>query len=118
MEAEGQHGMRDKIYRASRSHMHGKLCFEYSRIGRERRQCTPPNRGMIVAGVVDAVTREEIEEAPPIFGLQLGAVATPVANVHLQRVEQTHPLRIYVFLILRRRNPNCFLKCQLRDPLP
>jgi hypothetical protein len=41
------------------------------------------NVGMVMAGIVDAVTGEEIDDLPPIIGLQVGTGATSVTRIHL-----------------------------------
>ena len=50
---------------------------------------------VVVAGVVNTIAGEKIENAPAIGREKFGSVAMCVLNVHLQNVEQSHPLRIY-----------------------
>jgi len=40
--------------------------------------------GMVVAGVVDAVAGEEVEDDASVFGVQLGAEAVKVPDVHAE----------------------------------
>jgi hypothetical protein len=48
-----------------------------------------------MAGIVDAVAREEIQNAPAVTGTKLCSAALFIADVHLQYVEQSDPLWIY-----------------------
>ena len=50
---------------------------------------------VIVSGVVNAISRKAIEEAP-ITREKLYALTSLVGDVHLQQFQQFHPLRIYV----------------------
>jgi hypothetical protein len=51
---------------------------------------------VIVAGIVNAVTGEKIENAAPVRSEKLRSGAALVGNVHLEKIEQFYPLRIYV----------------------
>jgi hypothetical protein len=51
---------------------------------------------MIVTGVVNAVAREEIEDAGAVGGKELRAHAAVVLGIHLQKIEQPDPMRIDV----------------------
>ena len=42
---------------------------------------------MIVAGVVDAIAGEEIEDSPSVASPQLYAATTFILNVHLQQIQ-------------------------------
>ena len=57
------------------------------------------HRGMVMACVVNAIAREKVEDASAIVGKELASETSPVANVHLQQVQQSHPLRIDVFRV-------------------
>src|ERR1700676_2310316 len=50
--------------------------------------------GMIVAGVVDTVAGEKVEDPAAILGEKFRPGTGSIRNVHLQEVEQRHPLRI------------------------
>ena len=50
--------------------------------------------GMVVAGVVDAVAGEEVEDDASVFGVELGADAAAVFDVHAEEVEEAGPLGI------------------------
>ena len=71
------------------------------------------NGRVVVAGIMDTISGEKIEEAPAILGMQFNPGAAPVAHVHLKRVEKPDPLRIYVFSILQPGGPNFFLDLQI-----
>jgi hypothetical protein len=47
---------------------------------------------MIVAHIVNTVSREEVEDAPSVRSEQFRANAALIADIHLQQVEQTNPL--------------------------
>ena len=51
--------------------------------------------GMIVAGVVNTVSRQEIKVAGSIVGKHLSALTALVAHVHGEQIEQTDPLRAH-----------------------
>jgi hypothetical protein len=51
---------------------------------------------MIVSCVVNAIAGKEIEKAAPVIGEQLYALTALIPDVHLQQVQQSHPLWIYV----------------------
>jgi hypothetical protein len=66
--------------------------------------------GMVVAYIVNAISGEEIEDAPPVISEQFGTRAALVSDIHFQQVEQPDPLRIYVFGVestYRRTNAAC-----------
>jgi len=50
--------------------------------------------GMVVAGVVDAVAGEEVEDDAFVFGVEFGAEAAAVSNVHAEEAEEACPLGI------------------------
>ena len=50
--------------------------------------------GMVVAGVVDAVAGEEVEDDASVFGVELGAEAAAVLDVHAEEAEEAGPLGI------------------------
>ncbi len=50
--------------------------------------------GVIVPGVVDAVAGEKVEDDATVVGVELGAGAAAIVNIHTQKTEQTNPLRI------------------------
>ena len=58
--------------------------------------------GVVVSDVVDAVSREEIEDAPAIRREKFRSEASFIRNVHFQDVQQRDPLRVYVTGIRRR----------------
>jgi hypothetical protein len=49
---------------------------------------------MVVAGVVDAVAREEVEDDASVFGMQFGTVTGAVFDVHPEKAEESNPFRI------------------------
>jgi hypothetical protein len=49
---------------------------------------------MIVAGVVDAVAGEEVEDDASVFGVEFGSDAAAVPDVHAEETEETYPLGI------------------------
>jgi hypothetical protein len=57
------------------------------------------NRRVVMAGVVDAIPGQKIENAAPLACVKLRAGAALVANIHLQDFEQLNPLRIYMIRI-------------------
>src|SRR5579884_2396097 len=54
---------------------------------------------VVVTQIVDAITREEIENDPAVARLEFCAAAPCVSDVHLQHVEQPAPLRIDITVI-------------------
>ncbi len=50
--------------------------------------------GMVVAGVVDAVAGEEVEDDASVFGVELGAEAAAVLDVHAEEAEEAGPFGI------------------------
>jgi hypothetical protein len=50
--------------------------------------------GMIVAGVVDAVAGEEVEDDAAVVGVQLGADTATIAEVHAEEAKEADPLGI------------------------
>jgi hypothetical protein len=66
--------------------------------------------GMIVADVVNAVAGNKIQDAPAVGGVELGANAAHVINVHSQHIKQPYPLRIHVSFVkhLWVRGALCF----------
>ncbi len=71
------------------------------------------NCRVVVAGIVDAVPGEKIEEAPAVFRMQLNSLAATVADVHLEGVKKPHPLRIYMLLIFEGGSPSWLRERQL-----
>ena len=59
--------------------------------------------GMVVAGVVDAVAGEEVQDDVALHGVELGARAEPVFGLHLEQIEKTDPLRVDVIDISLNR---------------
>src|SRR5262252_6053544 len=55
----------------------------------------PHHVGMIVANVVNAVSRKEVHDSASICREKLGSHTAFVTDIHLQQVEKPHPLRIY-----------------------
>src|ERR1700687_142823 len=51
---------------------------------------------MVVAYVVNAVARQKIKDASSICSEQFGSQATLIPHVHLQQIEQPHPLRVHM----------------------
>ena len=51
---------------------------------------------VIVAGVMHAVSGEEVEEDATVFGEQLCPGAAAVTHIHAQQIKQPHPLRVDV----------------------
>jgi hypothetical protein len=49
---------------------------------------------MIVAGVVDAVAGEKVEDDASVFGVQFGAEAATVLDVHAEEAEEARPLGV------------------------
>ncbi len=56
----------------------------------------------IVTGVVNTIARVEIKNGSPISGLELGAAAAHVIDVHSQDFEHSHPLRVDIMLVKTR----------------
>src|SRR6516225_9298193 len=54
---------------------------------------------VVVASVVDTITREKIENAPAVASKQLRADTTLILHVHIQNIQQMHPLRVDIFPI-------------------
>ena len=54
------------------------------------------DRRVVVAGVVDAITRKKVEDTAAVGGEELHTGAAVVVHVHLQQVQQPHPLRVDV----------------------
>ena len=54
------------------------------------------NARMVMAGVVDAIAGQKVQNAAPIRGEQRRTGAAVVRRVHAQNVEEANPLRIYV----------------------
>jgi hypothetical protein len=48
-----------------------------------------------VSGVVDAVAREKIEDDAAVCGVEFGAEAAAVFDVHAEEAEEAGPLGIY-----------------------
>src|SRR5260370_20663290 len=65
-------------------------------------QCAHYNR-MVMADVVNAVSREEVENPPAVIGKEFQSHAALVADVHLQQVEKPHPFRVHPSGIALRR---------------
>jgi len=51
--------------------------------------------GMVVAGIVNAEAREEVDDAAAIGSGELSSGAAAVGDVHLEQVEELGPLRVY-----------------------
>lgn len=49
---------------------------------------------VVVASVVDAVAGEEVEDGAAVFGVELGAEAAAVLDVHAEEFEEARPLGI------------------------
>jgi hypothetical protein len=66
--------------------------------------------GMIMADIVDAIAGNEIQNPPPVGRMEFGADAARILDVHLQYIEQPHPLRVHVFFVERFaiRDALCF----------
>ena len=71
--------------------------------------------GVIMAGVMDAVSGKKIENVAPISGEKLRSGTTLVSNIHLQDLEQLHPLRIYVIHIERVESGQGGCMCQVES---
>src|SRR6185312_13767922 len=52
---------------------------------------------MIVSDVVYAVTGEKIQDTTALRSEEFASKTTFVANIHLKQVQQSDPLRIYIF---------------------
>ena len=50
--------------------------------------------GMVMAGVVDTVAGEEVEDDASVFGVELGADTATVLDVHAEEVQEAGPLGI------------------------
>ena len=70
----------------------GAVPFELVMKGRD-------DRRVIVTGVVDTVAGQEIENRAAIRGAKFHSLATLIADVHLQNVEQPRPLRVHVLCV-------------------
>jgi hypothetical protein len=62
---------------------------------------------MVVAGIVNAISRKKIEDAPPFRCVKLRPDAPFIADVHLEHVEQLSPLRIHA-LRVKSVNSRCW----------
>ena len=60
------------------------------------------NPWMIMSRVVDTVTRQKIQIALPTFTEQFGSETALVANIHVEQVQQAHPLRIHELCVCGR----------------
>ena len=58
---------------------------------------------VIVAGVMHAVSGEEVENALSVVGEKLHSHAPLVADIHLQQVEESHPFPVHSLGIALRR---------------
>ena len=56
-------------------------------------------RGVIMAGVVDAIAREEVEDDAAVRGKKLLSFAAVIGDIHIENVEQLNPLAFYVLLV-------------------
>ena len=54
-----------------------------------------------MAGIMDTIPGKKIENAAPIARVKLRSGTALVADIHLQDLEQLHPLRVYVICIER-----------------
>src|SRR5579864_131287 len=54
------------------------------------------DRRMIVAQVMHAVSGEKIQDSPAVFGKELDAGTARVADIHLEQIEKSYPLRVNV----------------------
>jgi hypothetical protein len=54
------------------------------------------NLGVVVAGIMNAISGKKIQNLPSIRRMEFCSPAVFVFNIHLQQVEQSYPLRIYV----------------------
>ena len=54
---------------------------------------------MVVPSVVDAIAGVEVENDAPVSGMKLRTLAAFIGDIHLQNVEQAHPLRVDVTLV-------------------
>ena len=57
------------------------------------------NAWVVVPNVVHAVSGIEIKDNAPVCKIKLDSLAVHVLDVHLQDVEQSHPLRVDVTLV-------------------
>src|SRR5438552_2888379 len=64
---------------------------------------SPHNIGMIVADVVNTVPREKVEDALSVLGEEFHSLAPHIADIHLQQVEEPHPLPVHALGIALRR---------------
>ena len=69
---------------------------------------------MVVAYIVNAIPGEEIQDPSPIRREQLAAETTLVANIHLQQMQQTNPLRVYMFGIGHTYRRTCSTRNHFR----
>ena len=54
---------------------------------------------VIMPGIVDAIAGVEIEDDAAVRGKKLGAFAAVIGDIHIENVEQLHPLGIDVLLV-------------------
>ena len=52
---------------------------------------------MVVSGIVNTISGEEIQDPLSVRPKQFGPLAMRKRHVHLQHVKQPHPLRVYRF---------------------
>ena len=55
--------------------------------------------GVVVTGIMNGITRQEVQYSPSIGGPEFGPFAAREGNVHLQHVEEPNPLRIHELTI-------------------
>src|SRR5579859_6993102 len=60
------------------------------------------DRRMVVAGVVDAIAAEEIQNPASVCGMQHLAAALGVGAVQVEQVQQIYPLRVDVLFVTGR----------------
>lgn len=72
------------------------------------------HRRMVVAYIVNAIPGEEIQDPPPVRREQLAAETTLVTNIHLQQIQQTNPLRVYMFGIGHTYRSTCSTRKHFR----
>jgi hypothetical protein len=70
------------------------------------------NRRVIVAGVMDAISGKEIENAAAIAREELGSDTALVASIHLQDFEQPHPVRVDMICVERVESGGCVCQDQ------
>jgi hypothetical protein len=83
----------------------GKLSRQFGHVALEHHRPAPAqlfdqcfdNARVVVTRIVNTITGEEIQHSSAICTEEFGALAKNKCRIHLQNIEQPHPLRVYRF---------------------